>query len=53
MVVRDSDGDVVVSAVQQGPNVLGPEMEEAWACRYAVRIAVQHGFKNVIIEGDC
>ncbi|KAJ8438826.1 hypothetical protein Cgig2_023018 [Carnegiea gigantea] len=32
MVVRDTEGDVALAAVQQGPEFLGPEMEEARAC---------------------
>lgn len=52
MVVRDTEGDVALAAVQQGPEFLVPEME-ARACRYAPQVALHHGFRSIVLEGDC
>jgi len=51
-VVRDSEGDILLSAVSQGTGFLGPELEEARACIFAIRTAQQHGLRHVILEGD-
>ena len=40
MVIRGSD------------DVLGPKIEEAQACMFALRNALHRGFKNVVVEGD-
>ena len=37
---------------KQGTIFLGPELEEARTCRYALHQALSWGIHNVIIEGD-
>ena len=39
VVVRDSEGDILLSAVSQGTGFLGPELEEARACIFVIRTA--------------
>jgi len=41
LVIRGSDG------------VLGLKTEEPRACMFALRKVIHHGFKNVVVEGDC
>jgi len=53
MVIRDIEGDVALAAVQQGPEFLGPEIEEARACRCTLQVALHHGFQSIVLEGDC
>ena len=53
VVARDSEGEVVTSAATQGKGFLGPEVEEALTCVYALQRAQQQGFQSVIMERDC
>ena len=52
-VVRNHEGDVVLAGVQQNKGFVSPEEEEARACLYALRSAIAHGYRRLMIEGDC
>lgn len=53
VVARDASGDIIFSGSSQGSGFLGPELEEARACRFALQEALKLGIRNVIVEGDC
>jgi len=52
-VIRDNQGDVELMGVKQGMGFSSPEVEEARACLFALRIALNRGFRQLIVEGDC
>ena len=37
----------------QGIRFLGPELEEARACYFALKTVFSHGVRSIILEGDC
>jgi len=51
--VRNHEGEVVLAGVQQNKGFVSPEEEEARACLYALRTAIAHGYRRLMIEGDC
>lgn len=52
VVARDASGDIIFSGSSQGSGFLGPELEEARACRFALQEALKLGIRNAIVEGD-
>ena len=52
-VIHNSNGDVILVGVQQGPGFAGPELEEARARVFGLKSAIAAGLKNLVIEGDC
>ena len=51
--IRDKDGDIILAGVSQKMGYNGAELEEAGACLFAIKQALAHGFRNLVIEGDC
>jgi len=51
--IRDNDGDVVMASVDQKLGFQGAELEEAGACLFAMKKALAHGFRKIVMEGDC
>ena len=51
--ICDKDGDIVLAGVSQKMGYNGAELEEAGACLFALKQALAHGFRNLVIEGDC
>ena len=47
-----SCGRCATSGVKQHKSFSSPEEEEARACYYALRTALNYGFRQLIIEGD-
>jgi len=52
-VIRNHVGDVVLMGAKQGLGFSTPEEEEARACFYALSTALNHGFSQLVVEGDC
>ena len=53
MLARNNGGDVLLLVVAQEAGFLGPELEEARACIYAMKLAHRHGLRHLQFEGDC
>jgi len=53
VVVKDSEGDIVLAEVHQDIGFFRPELEEGRACYFALKMTFSHGVKSVILEGDC
>ena len=51
--IRDNDGDVVMASVDQQLGFQGADLEEAGACLFAMKKALGHGFRKIVMEGDC
>lgn len=51
-VIRDCDGVIRLAAVQQGQRFVGPELEEARACLFAMQQVWDNGFRSIVMEGD-
>jgi len=51
--IRNNQGDVELMGVKQGMGFLTPEIEEARACLFALRTALDHRYRHLIVEGDC
>ncbi|KAJ8448927.1 hypothetical protein Cgig2_030783 [Carnegiea gigantea] len=51
VVGQDSNGNILFSAVYQYEGFHGPEHEEALACTFALRQALERGLKKIIVEG--
>ncbi|KAJ8437863.1 hypothetical protein Cgig2_002997 [Carnegiea gigantea] len=49
-VVWDYTGQVALAGVTQDVRFLGPEVEEARACLFALKNAAAHGFKRLVVE---
>ena len=45
-------GDMVLAGVQQGPRFAGAEVEEARACLFGLKQAIEAGLTSLVIEGD-
>ncbi|KAL2892194.1 LINE-1 reverse transcriptase-like protein [Bienertia sinuspersici] len=53
MVVRDHVGDVLMSSCLKLKGVDRIDVAEAMALRHAVKIAIEAGFRAVVVETDC
>jgi len=52
-VFRDHTGEVILTGVSQQVGFQGAVLEEAGACLFAMRVALEHGFRRIVMEGDC
>ena len=52
-VLRNYLGDVELMGVKQGEGFSDPETEEARACIFAIRTVGAHGYRRLVVEGDC
>jgi len=53
VMVRESEGDIVLARVCPGTGFLGSELKEARVCYFALKTAFSHGVRSIILEGDC
>ncbi|KAK4390205.1 hypothetical protein Sango_2083800 [Sesamum angolense] len=53
VVARDKDGDCVAWLSRRFDRMGNAEIAEALAAREAIHLAVQRGWRSIIIEGDC
>ncbi|XP_057432105.1 uncharacterized protein LOC130724854 [Lotus japonicus] len=53
MVVRDVDGMVLAAATESNVCVLSPVQGEALCMRWAIALAIDLGFRHVLLETDC
>ena len=51
-VVRNGDGQVRVTGVEQGRGILGPDLDEVRACIFSIKESMKLGLKSVILEED-
>ncbi|KAJ8429174.1 hypothetical protein Cgig2_010124 [Carnegiea gigantea] len=50
--ICDHNGNLLLTSGKQMNGFVGAVIEEARACLYALKCAYNHGFCNIIIEGD-
>lgn len=53
MVVRDHEGDVLISTMEQGRDTWDVLQDEAFALLFGLRLTFKAGFRRVVAEVDC
>ena len=53
VVIRNGGGQVMATMSSKGPAVMDSEEAEILACRRALEFAIDAGFADLVVEGDC